>query len=144
MNERTTGNQAAEEHRGFPVPVEPHLCAVEVVRLDQTQRPHRSARGRPPDPADRIGDPRADQVSGRPGQAHQQEVQVPSPATWVVAKAPPKSIVTSLGMGMHAESSSISRNMARYPYCSTACVMKCSTAFPAPALLGRGCGPEGA
>ena len=62
-----------------------------------------------------------------------------------LARAPPNSIVTSLGMGMQADSSSIRTKMATYPYWATASVMKwvmdSSTGPPGREGSGRG-GPR--
>src|SRR5919109_1306688 len=47
-----------------------------------------------------------------------------------LARAPPNSMVTSLGTGMQADSSTIRTNTASRPYCRIMSVIRCSTCAP--------------
>jgi len=48
--------------------------------------------------------------------------------TAALVSAPPNSMVTSLGIGIQADSATISTKIAAYPYFTTWVITKCSTA----------------
>ena len=119
MNARDQRDHAREEHRGLAVSLEPGVGPFDLVRPEEEvsapavdERPSAGVAGP-------VRQPRADHAARPVPPGHHPEqaelgagVVQRRRANPALASAPPNSITTSLGIGMHADSNSISTKMA--------------------------------